>query len=191
MIPEVVGDSPHICILTIEVMLLHNCRSGRKTEYHISSALFNSLMKHFDFLFAGFCIHPADIITFDKIHSPGCVQLQQRVIVFLSPFFPWIYTVHIRIPIADGIGIRNLIGSKLSTLNLGTHICSPAGNPPHNMDTKFQSQSMYIFSQRTKALPALCGRKSVLVGKQSGVLVHLQLCEGNILVFLPLLPCLL
>ena len=144
-VPEVICDSPHIGIPAQMLCLIQHGRSGRKAQDYRPSAGINSCPKHFylvssvgnSALIIWSAILYADIIYFDKIHSPGSIKLDNRIIIFLGSRFCSVHTVHICVPAAD----RERMGDIPGRIGRPLYRCifrhCLAGNSSHNMDAEF------------------------------------------------------
>ena len=122
-----------------------------------------------------------DIIAFNVINTPGSVELQQGIIVKLS-FRKIAYTVHIRIPAADDRRIGNVFSTKRTVLDLSVMMCSDSRNTAHDVNSEFQPQTVYIVGKWFKA-GTVCRRwKTFGIRQQTGVFVHFQFREWNILI---------
>ncbi len=60
--------------------------------------------------------------------------------------------------------MRNIASCTIRAFNRCVIVYSLPWDTPHNMDTKFQAQTMDIIRERKKALAAPSGRKTVNCG---------------------------
>ena len=130
----------------------------------------------------------ADIIAFDKVHSPGGVKLQKRVIVGLA-FWCILHAVHIRIPAADGTWVGDLICGYIRPFDRGVQMGGNPRDAPHDMDAEFQSQAVDVFGQRREAFSAGGGREAFRIRQQTGKFVCFQCGKRNILELCSLGAC--
>ena len=171
-------------------------RSGGEGEYDGASAAFDGVCQHFHLMGRVILILPvralvagvADIITFNKIHTPGCVQFQQGIIVSLSGR-RIVKAVHIRVPGTDGIGIGCHVGSDFAALYLHMVLGCNTGDPAHDMNAEFQSQAMYISSQGSEPFLAGRGGEALRVRQKAGIFIHFQSGKGNVLELVSLRTC--
>ena len=195
-VPEVIGNPPHVCILCIEPCTINVCRSRRKRQDDRPARLQNGAVNHLGLMPSGKLLHLtavrvlsgiADIITFDKINSPVRIHLNQRIVICLScRNVP--NTVHIRIPRADRIRIRDLIRRHIRS----EHRKMPEGcrsrNSAHDMNTELQTQTVDISRKLRKALSACCRREPVFRRLKPSVLIHRVVSKRNVLNFRPFRP---
>ena len=139
-IPEVICNAPHVSIFRIPFRLCDLRRSGRERQDDRPAALFYRSVKHTDLGMGSRGIFTADVITFDKIHSPSSVQFEQRIIIQLGFRDVRAQTVHIRIPAADVGRIRNFIRCKVRPEDRHMTMCRKARDAPHYVDPEFQSE---------------------------------------------------
>jgi len=125
----------------------------------------------------------ANIVALNKIHAPVGVQPTNGVIVRLGGgIVP--HTVHIRVPGADGEVMSCVPGSKIRAQNRRIPVHRLAGNAPHNMNTKAQTQRMAIVRNGAKALAPGCAGEAVFRRQQTTVVVHTN--RGKIVVLIAL-----
>ncbi|MNE58199.1 hypothetical protein D3C80_1532150 [compost metagenome] len=103
-----------------------------------------------------------DVIHFDQIDAPLGIQLKEGIIIFLRTFFGCVYSVHIRVPGADGVGMGNLACCRRCTEQCRSCVCSLPRNAAHNMNAELQPQAVYVISKRLEALASSCRREAVL-----------------------------
>ena len=157
LIPEIIGDPPHIRDLLIKLSLFQKRRAGRKTQHHIPSAAFEGIAQHHKLRFFVREL-PAKIVTLDKINAPCSIQLKYTIIICLCSLFFRIHAVHIRIPATNACGFCDFTGSFVRTQNACILMNCLSWNAPHDMDPELESQPMHILSQGRKALSS-CGRR--------------------------------
>ena len=139
-IPEVVCNAPHVGIFCIPFRLCNLRRSGGERQDDRPVTFFYCFMKHTDLGMCSRGIFTADVITFDKIHSPSSVQFEQRIIIQLGFRDVRAQTVHIRIPAADVGRIRNFIRCKVRPEDRHMTMCRKTRDAPHYVDPEFQSE---------------------------------------------------
>ena len=69
VIPEIIGDAPHIGYLLEKLRLFQRCGSGRKAQHHITSAAVKRFAQHYKLRFLMRHL-TGDIIALDKINAP-------------------------------------------------------------------------------------------------------------------------
>ena len=185
VIPEIVGDPPHVGVGFVVPCFVDQGRSGRQGENDWSSAGPDRAGEHFYLMLSGegivrIQVGIADVIAFDKIDAPGRVKLQKRIVVSLS-FRRAAYTVHIRIPPADGTWVGDLICGYIRPFDRRVQMGGNPRDAPHDMDAEFQSQAVDVFGQRREAFSAGGGREAFRIRQQTGIFVCFQCGKRNIL----------
>lgn len=99
-------------------------------------------------------IFARDVVALDEIHAPFGVHAKDAVIVrarfgHIAP-----QAVHIRIPRADAVWIRDLVAALPAPQNRQVPMRRHPRHPAHDVDAEFQPQRMHIIRQRLEALSA-------------------------------------
>ena len=126
----------------------------------------------------------ADIVALDIVYAPLGIELKDRVVVCL-PGLALPQAVHIRIPAADGRGVRRHISSHVGAQD-GQMLmgCFP-GNASHDVDAEFQAQGVDLIRQRLEAGSSRTGGELDGAGKEPSVAIHLIAAKGDVLKFIP------
>ena len=140
-IPEIIRDAPHVGIGFIMPCLFDQRRSRRQGEHDVPAALFNRMLQHFDLMrrrirMFHVQIGIADIIAFDKIHTPLCVQRHDGIVIFLCARLSHTDAVHVGIPLTDRRRIRYIARQRVASQNRQMPVCRFPRNSPHDMDSK-------------------------------------------------------
>ncbi len=192
VVPEVVGDAPHVGVLLIVPRLLHHGGAGGQGEDHGPSRLGDGPGEHLHLMLPGVgpgavlhqVVGVADVVALDEIHAPGGVELDDGIVIRL-PGLAVPQAVHIRVPAAHGGGVRRQVRRQGGPLDLPMGVGGGAGDTPHDMDAEFQPQAVDVLRQRGKAPASLRGGEPLRVRQEAGIFVHLQHAEGNVLKLLP------
>ena len=141
LVPEVICDTPKICIFFIVPCLFDQCRSRRERQHDVAPALLNRAVQHLNLMrrririvWIKVCI--ADIITLDIVNTPLRVQIHNGIIVFLSACHIFPHAVHVWIPTADGGRVCNLICRDICSQHRQMLVCCDSRNPAHNVNAK-------------------------------------------------------
>ena len=103
VIPEIVGDAPHVGVLAQVPCLFHRRGAGRKAQHDRASAAVDGPADHFDLMrrriSAGFGhAGVGDVVHFHQIHAPGGVQFKKTVVICLRARTILPRAEHITIP---------------------------------------------------------------------------------------------
>ena len=185
VVPEIVGNAPHIGILFIVPAFRNLRRSGRKAQHDGPPATLDGPAQHLHLVPApitpvGMESGGANIIHLNEIHAPCGIELHDGIVIFLSGF-AIADAVHIRVPLRNGVGVCNHIRSHIRSQYGQMVLCSSSGNASHDMDTKFQIKGMDFVSQRFKSRPIDGRREFIRARQQSAKFVHLIFAEGYVL----------
>ena len=178
-VPEIVGDPPHIAGLPVKARVFSQRGAGADRQHHFPSAASERFADHLQL--ARLPGHfPADIVQLDKVDFPFGVQRENAVVVGSAARMLRIQPVHVRIPLADVGGLRDLSGGIFASVNRKIPVYRESRNPAHDMDAEFQAERVDIFGERPESLSARGGGKTVDGGNQPPVFVHGQFLKRNI-----------
>ena len=153
LVPEVVRDAPHVRVFLQMLRLFQRRRAGRQRQHNVPSAGAAGVGNDLDFPLA-VRIFARDVVTLDEIHAPFGVHAEDAVIVrarfgHIAP-----QAVHIRIPRADAVWIRDLVAALPAPQNRQVPMRRHPRHPAHDVDAEFQPQRMHIIRQRLEAFSA-------------------------------------
>lgn len=153
LVPEVVRDAPHVRVFLQMLRLFQRRRAGRQRQYNVPPAGAAGVGNDLDFPLA-VRIFARDVVALDEIHAPFGVHAEDAVIVrarfgHIAP-----QAVHIRIPRADAVWIRDLVAALLAPQNRQVPVRRHPRHPAHDVDAEFQPQRMHIIRQRLEAFSA-------------------------------------
>lgn len=158
-VPDIIYHAPHISMFLYMGSRFYRCFSGRNAQNNRTSTLVYRITHQFDFTLM---IRTAYIIYFHEIHTPFCIHIKNRIIIFLSTRTVCNNRVIITQPTALLVCTINLVGCNT--------ICSFyrkffrngfLGDTTHDMDTEFQPFRMYIICQFFESFPISSRRKTV------------------------------
>ena len=192
VVPEVIGDTPEVCIFPKMPGLLDHRRARTQGEHHRPAAAINRLPDHLDLLLRRVGIvrvgvRVADVVHLHVVDAPRGVQLEDRVVVGLRALFCMINPVHIRVPAADRPGVGDLVAGRVRPLHGERLMHGKPRHAPHDVDAEFKPHLMDHIRKRFEALSAGRGRKSVRRGHLPPVFIEAQV-RKRVVVGL-LLPC--
>ena len=144
VVPEIVGDAPHVADLLVKLRLFRERRSGREAQHHITAAGMQRLAQHYKL---GFLVRElaADVVDLDEINTPALVKLENAVIVLAGTLLFGVNAVHVSVPLAYAGGLGNLTCGSGRTLDCGIAVNRLAWNSAHDMNAEFKPQRVYVF----------------------------------------------
>lgn len=153
LVPEVVRDAPHVRVFFQMLRLFQRRRAGRQRQHNVPPAGAASSGNDLDFPLA-VRIFARDVVALDEIHAPFGVHAKDAVIVrarfgHIAP-----QAVHIGIPRADAVWIRDLVAALPAPQNRQVPMRRHPRHPAHDVDAEFQPQRMHIIRQRFEAFSA-------------------------------------
>ena len=173
-VPEIVRDPPHIRPGFQVLCPVQRRRSGAQAQNHIPAAFPARGGDHLDFLLA-VRILPGNVITLYKVHTPLGIEPENAVIICPCLRRIAFQTVHIRIPQADGMGIRHLITGGVAVLDGQVQVSRHPWHSPHNMNAEFQAHFVDLIRQQSESPSPGCAGKPVLRGDKPAEAVHPEL----------------
>ena len=179
VIPEVVGDAPHVGV-TLQMLGLLQRRGARGQGQHdVPPALAAGLGDQLNLPLA-VGIFPGDVVALDEVHAPGRVQPEDAVIVRPGAGGIAAQTVHVGVPGADGVGVGDLVTGAVAALDGQMAMGRHAGHAAHDMDAELEPEAVHIVRQGLEAGAVRCAGEAVHRRHQPPVGVHLQRREGDI-----------
>ena len=195
VVPEIVGDAPHVGVLFVMPGFLNYRRPRRQGQHHGPARTLDGPGQHLDLMFARIAplvmvrqvIGVAHVVALDEVHAPRGVKFQEGIIVSLAlGAVP--HAVHVRVPAADGVRFGHHIGGSVCVQDFRMIMGRLPGDAPHHVDAELEPQVVHVVCQRPKPLSACGGREPGRVRQQAGIFVHLHRGEGDVLEFVPLGP---
>ena len=137
VIPEIIGNTPHIGRLLVKLCLFQQRRPRRKAQDHLSAAIVQSFTQQdqFTFFMRQFS---GDVIALDKVYAPLRIQFEDTVVVLPRAFLLRIHAVHIGIPVADAVCLCHFSCRMFRTKDRCIPMYRLSGDTAHDMDTEFQ-----------------------------------------------------
>src|ERR1051326_7745402 len=138
-VPDVVRDSPHLCVLAHLIQFFNRSRSGRKTQNDRAAALVESLPDHSD---VGSAVRTtADAVHLNKINTPSGIEFSDGIVISLGL---WLGRVRAKIVEVPGTGVGNIcarIGCRGRSFDWYFVHDRLLGNTAQNVDTKLEHMS--------------------------------------------------
>ena len=141
MIPDIIAGSPHFSIFRYLLCMLQSGWAGRQAQHDGSSRFADCLADHA--YFARLIRMIRNAIDFDKVHAPGGIQAQDRIVVCLTG---GVFS-HSEIVSAPGTGIRFIGCIARVKLRAGDSQVLLDGffrNPAQNVNSEFQAERVDI-----------------------------------------------
>ena len=181
IIPKIVANTPHICILIYTRSGRKRCFSRRSAKNDFSTCFLNGLANSFYFRLM---IRAAKIIDFDKINAPRSNKLHERVVILLCTGFSHVHSIHVRIPCTCTLCICNISGMGTCSLYRRILFYCLTRNAAHHVNTKLKTFGVNIICQCFKTI-AIYGRREFLRSRnQPTKFIHRQFC--TFCIFIPL-----
>ena len=191
VVPEIIGDTPHIGIMFQMPGFFDHRRSRRERQAHRSPGLVDRAADHFYLCCPVWIIHiemlMADVIHLHKIHSPVCIQLEDRVIIRLPCGGRRVNTVHIAVPAADRIRAGCLIRCRIGSKDRQPLMNCLSRNTTHDMDAELQPHGMNFVGDWSKTFSVCRRREPVWCRDLTPPCIQRERCElpiHNTLIFL-------
>ena len=176
VVPEIIGDTPHVGVGLQVLRLFQRRGAGGKAQDDFPSAVPAAFGDQFDFPPAA-RVFPDNIVALDEVDAPGGVQAENTVVIGFRVRCVAAQAVHVRIPVTDGMRIGRQMAGAVAVRDRQAPVRRGAGKAAHNMDAELQPQRMHIIRQGAETGPILCGREAVERRRQPAVSVHLQFGE--------------
>ena len=182
VVPEIVGDAPHLRILLEELRLGNRRGPGRDAEHNRAPGLANREAQRFHL---GWLIEMAPhVVSLDEVDAPRCVEFRNRIVVSLGSRLRRVNAPHVRIPAARVAFIRNVSSVKGSALDRKVTGDRLPWDPAHDVNSELQALAVHVVRQRLETRTVCRGRKPVHGWHQAAELVHGKRGPGLVVVSL-------
>ncbi len=168
-VPDVVGDAPHLCVLTDFGGVGRLCRARRQAQDDRATGPGDRVGDLADL--SGFVGMVRDAIDFDEIQAPACIQRQHGVVIGLAGGVV-ANTIIAVVPSARVRSVRGVCGMEGRAGDGGVAGDRVLGNAPHDVEAEFQALGVHPLGQRLEAAVTAGGWKAGRHGNQQAVLVE-------------------
>ena len=126
----------------------------------------------------------AHVVGFDEVHTPGCIQFSNGIVVRLRAGLGRVHTPHIGIPAAVIVFVGDIAGVISRAFDRRVLFNRLPRNAAHDVNSKFQAFAVDVIGERLESLAVGRGGKAIHGGQQAAVFIHRQLRAGSVIVAL-------